>query len=134
MDVAEILGLAAAGVAVGVLSALMGVGGGVLMVPLLVYLGETQHLAEGTSLVVIVPTAIVGVMAHRKRGYVRMTDGLLLGAGGIFGAWVGARVALAIDPDILQKTFAVFLVWVGARLVFRSLKARRAERGQANAS
>lgn len=136
MSVEAFIGLAAAGIAVGVLSGLMGVGGGVLMVPLLVVVvGESQHLAEGTSLLVIVPTAIVGVIAHRRRGYVRMTEGLLLGAGGILGAWIGARVALVIDPEVLQKGFAVFLLWVGLRLSYRALKARRAKSGdQANAS
>lgn len=120
------LSLIAAGFLVGMFSALLGVGGGVLMVPLLVILvDKTQHLAEGTSLLVIVPTAVVGVLAHRKRGYVDVRTGAALGVGGIAGAWIGALLALKIDAGALQKVFAVFMLVVGLRLVITGVWSRR---------
>jgi uncharacterized membrane protein YfcA len=65
--------LALSGVAVGAFSALFGVGGGLLMAPLItVFLDRSQHLAEGTSLLAIIPISIAGVLAHRGRGYVSL--------------------------------------------------------------
>jgi uncharacterized protein len=120
-----------AGVAVGILSALFGVGGGILMVPfLLLALNHTQHLAEGTSLAVIVPTAIAGVVAHRRSGFVSFSNAAWLATGGIGGAWLGAEIALGLDPDILQVLFALFLLLAGIRTLRRGLTARRTERAE----
>ncbi|MGH8573566.1 MAG: TSUP family transporter, partial [Gammaproteobacteria bacterium] len=71
MNVVSAIGIAGAGIGVGVFSALFGVGGGIIMVPFMtLVLDKGQHLAEGTSLLVIVPTAIVGALAHRRAGYI----------------------------------------------------------------
>lgn len=114
-----ILGAAAFGVAVGLLSALFGIGGGIVMVPFMVLLLErSQHLAEGTSLLVIVPTAIAGVIAHRKRGYVSFRLAATLGVGGVVGAFFGARLALSIDENVLVKVFAIFLIVMGLRIIW----------------
>ena len=118
-----ILGTAAFGIGVGVLSAMFGIGGGIAMVPFMVLLLErSQHLAEGTSLLVIVPTAIAGVIAHRKRGYVSFRLAGTLAIGGVVGAFLGARVALSIDADILENVFAIFLIVMGLRII---LEGRR---------
>lgn len=112
------LGIVAFGVLVGVLSALFGIGGGIAMVPFMVLLlDRTQHLAEGTSLLVIIPTAIAGVIAHHKRGYVSFKLGGILAIGGVFGAFIGATLALSIDQEMLQRVFAIFLVLMGARVI-----------------
>jgi uncharacterized protein len=114
-----------AGVAVGGFSALFGVGGGLLMVPFMVLaLDLTQHVAEGTSLLVIVPTAAAGVLAHRRRGYVSYRLGAMLAAGGIGGAYLGAVVAHRIDPADLQRIFGAFVLLMGARLILQGLRAR----------
>ena len=117
-----------AGVVVGILSALFGVGGGLLMVPfMVVVLGETQHVAEGTSLAVIVPTAVVGVLAHLRRGYVSFKLAALVGLAGTAGALLGSSLALAMDADTLQSMFAVLLILMGARTIHQgalSLRAR----------
>ena len=116
------------GVGVGVVSALFGIGGGIIMVPFMVLvLGETQHLAEGTSLLVIVPTALAGVYAHRDARYVNVRTFLAIGVPGAAGAYLGARGALLLDGPDLQKVFAAFLAIVGLRLVLQA-------RGEAGAS
>ena len=123
MSPLEIVGLVFAGLFVGGLSALLGIGGGVVLVPLLVLFGKSQHLAEGTSLLVIVPTAAAGVWAHTRSGFVNARFAVLLGAGGVVGAWVGARVALAVDAGSLQRIFAVFMLAVGAKLLRDGLRS-----------
>ena len=121
-----ILGAAAFGVLVGLLSALFGIGGGLAMVPFMVLILErSQHLAEGTSLLVIIPTAIAGVIAHNKRGYVSFRLAGLLVIGGVFGAFLGARLALEIAEDSLSKVFAVFLVLMGARIIREGVRMSR---------
>ena len=121
-----ILGAACFGVAVGLLSALFGIGGGIVMVPFMVLLLErSQHLAEGTSLLVIIPTAIAGVIAHNKRGYVSFRAAATLAVGGVFGAFLGARLALSLDEDSLENYFAIFLAIMGIRIIIEGVKMMR---------
>jgi uncharacterized membrane protein YfcA len=124
------IGVVTAGVVVGVLSALFGVGGGILMVPFITLaLDESQHLAEGTSLLVIVPTAIAGVVAHNRRGFVSFRHAALLALGGVGGAALGAWLALRLDADVLQKLFGAFVLVMGARLIVSGARdARTANR------
>lgn len=111
---------------VGVTSALFGVGGGILMVPFMVLALEmTQHVAEGTSLLVIVPTALVGTIAHSRRGYVDRRASAALAAGGIVGALIGALVSLELPGDTLQRMFAVVAAIAGARLIYDGMKGSR---------
>jgi uncharacterized protein len=128
LDAGTILLVIGAGIAVGVLSALFGVGGGIMMVPFLVLaLDQTQHIAEGTSLVVIVPTAIAGVLAHRRSGYVSFRAAAWLAIGGISGAWLGAEAALRLEGSVLQTLFGLFLLFSGIMTLRRGLAARRVE-------
>jgi uncharacterized membrane protein YfcA len=118
-----------AGVAVGALSALFGVGGGILMVPFMVLaLDEGQHLAEGTSLLVIVPTAIAGVLIHRRKGYVSFKHAAVLALGGMGGAYAGAALALRLSASTLQIGFGVLMAYSGVRTVRRGIAQLRAER------
>jgi uncharacterized membrane protein YfcA len=120
------LGTVAFGVSVGLLSALFGIGGGVAMVPFMVLLLErSSHLAEGTSLLVIIPTAIAGVIAHHKRGFVSFRHAGWLAVGGVFGAFAGARLALSIDEELLKLLFAVFLALMGVRTIRQGRKVNR---------
>lgn len=121
-----------AGVVVGVLSALFGVGGGLLMVPFMVLvLHEDQHLAEGTSLLVIVPTAVAGSFAHWRSNFVSFKHAGLLALGGIGGVYLGATLALRIDPERLQLMFGVFLAIMGARNMWQGAKRLRTARRSA---
>lgn len=118
--------IAVAGIAVGLLSALLGVGGGLVMVPFMVLaLERSQHVAEGTSLLVIVPTAIAGVIAHRKKGYVFFKHAALIALGGMGSAFLGAALALELAPDVLERTFGAFIVLMGARTAWQGWRNRR---------
>lgn len=120
MGAAHVAALAVVGVATGALSALLGVGGGLILVPALVLgFGFSQHAAEGTSLAVIVPTALLGAIRHTRRGYTRWRPGLTLGVGGIVGGLGGAGLALTLEGLLLQRLFAAFLVVMGVHLVLR---------------
>jgi uncharacterized protein len=118
--------LVAFGVLVGVASGLLGVGGGTLAVPFLtLVVGLSQHAAEATSLVVILPTAIAGSLALRRRRIGDLPLALRLGVVGAVGSVVGALVALALPGGTLRIVFAVFIGLVGLRLVRDGLVAER---------
>lgn len=113
--------LLAVGVGAGGLSAVLGIGGGVVLVPALVLgFGFSQHAAEGTSLAVIVPTALLGAARHTRRGYTDWRAGLTVGLGGVVGAPAGAAVALTLEGLVLQRLFAVLLLVLGLRLLWQS--------------
>lgn len=108
------------GLVVGVFSAAFGIGGGILMAPVLVLAyGLEQHAAQGTSLVVIVPTALAGAIAHHRRGLVDGRLALLMALGGIPGVLIAARAALAIEEDALRAVFGVVVVLSGIRLALQ---------------
>ncbi len=106
------------GLVTGAVSALLGIGGGAIIVPALVILfGYGQHLAEGTSLAIILPTAALGALTHARRGYSDWRAGLELGLGGMIGALLGAELALALPAPVLSRAFAVLLAVVTVLLV-----------------
>ena len=118
MSVGLVVVLVAAGVASGALAGLLGVGGGVFMVPLLVLVaGLDQHEAAATSLCVIVPTALGASRVLAKRGIGDITRALALGTVGAIGAVAGVLLALALPEDTLRIVFAAFLAAVGVRLL-----------------
>ncbi len=105
----------------GVLSGLLGVGGGLLMVPILVMiLGKDMHVAVATSLAIIVPTAIAGVLVHSAAGRVDVRLFLICAcfavAGGILGSWLVGSVSAAV----LRRLFAVVMLIVAVRMFFQS--------------
>ena len=120
-----LLGVAtvAMGLGVGITSALFGVGGGILMVPYMVLvLDLTQHVSEGTSLLVIVPTALVGAIAHARNGYVERASAGWLAVGGVAGAVLGALLGLELDGDTLRRLFAVLVAVVGMKMTYDGIR------------
>ena len=112
------LALAAFGLGTGAAAGLLGVGGGILMVPFLTLaVGLSQHEAEATSLVVVLPTAIAASLALRKRGVGDLGLALRFGVIGAIGGLGGALVALALPASALRIVFAAFLALAGVRLV-----------------
>lgn len=119
------LSMVVVGLATGALSAVLGVGGGIILVPALVLgFAFSQHAAEGTSLAVIVPTALLGAARHTRRGFTRWRTGLTIGAAGTVGGLVGGVVAFALDALLLQRLFAVFLVVMGLHLWLQGRRDR----------
>jgi uncharacterized membrane protein YfcA len=120
------LALVAFGVVVGVASGLLGVGGGTLVVPFLTLaVGLTQHSAEATSLVVILPTAVAGSLALRRHGVGDLGVAIRLGVVGAIGSVLGALLALALSGSVLRVVFAVFIGLVGIRLGYDGLRPER---------
>ena len=111
------------GLAAGVLAGLFGVGGGILFVPTLVFVADlTQLEAEATSLLAILPTALVGSLRQRAYGNVRPRPALVLGVASIAGALVGVRIATSLSEETLRRLFAVLLLAVAAQLAWRCLR------------
>jgi uncharacterized membrane protein YfcA len=116
------IGAIAIGLAGGIVAGLLGVGGGVLFVPgLVIFLGLNQHQAEATSLLAIIPVAIVGTYMQDRYGNVRRGDALLLGLLSVAGAGGGVALANALSGSVLRDAFAVLLLVVAAQFVRRAL-------------
>jgi uncharacterized protein len=118
------IGAIAIGLAGGVVAGLLGVGGGVLFVPgLVIFLSLDQHHAEATSLLAIVPVAMVGTYRHDRYGNVRRNDALLLGVFSLAGAAGGVALANALSGALLRDAFAALIVVVAGQLAHRALRS-----------
>jgi uncharacterized membrane protein YfcA len=116
-----VIGAIAIGLAAGVIAGLLGVGGGVLFVPgLVLFVGLSQDHAEATSLLAIVPVALVGTYRHDRYGNVRRGDALRLGLFSVVGAAGGVALANALSGAVLRYAFAALMVIVAAQLVHRT--------------
>ena len=121
-----IVGLLVFGLFTGAAAGMLGVGGGILMVPFLtLVVGMPQHAAEATSLVVVLPTAIVASIVLHRRGVGDLPTALRFGIVGAVGAALGALAALAVSGHTLRVLFAFFLGLVGLRLARDGLTAKR---------
>jgi uncharacterized protein len=121
------IGAVIIGLAAGIIAGLLGVGGGVLFVPGLVFfLGLDQHHAEATSLLAIVPVALVGTYRQDRYGNVHRHDALLLGLLSLAGAAGGVALANALSGTVLRDAFAALMVIVAAQLVHRTLRGGEA--------
>jgi uncharacterized membrane protein YfcA len=124
---AFLLVLVAFGVLTGVLSGLLGVGGGIFMVPFLVLAGGlSQHHAQATSLLVVLPTALVATRALHRQGVADTRAALRMGLIGTLGSIAGTFLALALPGRPLRLIFACLMVFVGVRLLHdaRRLKSQ----------
>ena len=105
----------------GLVSGLFGVGGGLLFVPLLIlFLGFNSHVAIGTSLLAIIPTAGIGAFRHFAAKSIDIQTALLLAVFAMAGAWVGAGISLGLEAAILRKLYAAFLLVLALRHFFKS--------------
>jgi uncharacterized membrane protein YfcA len=108
------------GAMAGVLAGLFGVGGGILFVPTLTWLGLTQLHAEATSLLAIIPTVLVGVWRQNRYGNVQWRAAAVIGVASIGATVGGAQVAVSLPEHVLRKLFAVLLILTAAQIAWRA--------------
>jgi len=114
------------GLVAGVASGVAGIGGGVIMVPAMVFLlAMDQHLAEGTSLMAILFTAVAGTRVNLRNRRVDLRQATIIGVGGVLSALVGVRLALGLSSESLTRVFGVFVALVGLRMIVKLLRDRR---------
>jgi uncharacterized protein len=118
--VSQVLSYILLGLAAGILSGLVGIGGGILIVPALVFLfGFSQQQAQGTTLALLVlPIGLLAAWTYYKQGFVDIRVVGLIAAGFVVGSFFGARNATAISNEVLGKVFGIFLVLIGLKMIF----------------
>ena len=122
MEAGDLIGALVVGFAAGISSGLLGIGGGVLFVPgLVIFLGETQLTAEATSLLAVIPVAIVGAWRQHRYGNLRLRDGLVVGALSPLGVLAGTALANAVPERALELGFAGVQLYFAYRLGRRAL-------------
>jgi uncharacterized protein len=108
------------GIAAGMLGGMVGIGGGIVIVPALVYfLGFSQKSAQGTSLgLLLLPVGILGVIQYYKQGHVDMKIVGMIAIGFIVGSYFGSKIALSLPQETVKKIFAVLLILVAVKMLF----------------
>src|ERR1700741_4288453 len=116
----EILILLVVGLAAGMLSGMVGVGGGIIIVPALVYfLGFTQHSAHGTTLFMFLfPMGILGVMNYYKAGHVDWKAALFICTTFVAGSYFGSKWAVSLDQVTVKRIFGALIIIMGAKMLF----------------
>jgi uncharacterized membrane protein YfcA len=107
------------GLTAGILSGVVGVGGGIVIVPALVYfLCMSQHQAQGTSLaVLLLPVGALAVYSYYKQGLVDVQATLIIAAAFLVGGFIGSRIAIAMAEDTVRKIFGVILLIVAVKMI-----------------
>lgn len=119
MDTNTILLLILIGLFAGTMSGLVGIGGGVVIVPCLVLiLGFTQHEAQGTSLgLLLLPVGILAVLNYYNKGYIDLRVVGIMCLAFVAGGWIGSKIALSLQQDTVKKIFAVMLFYTGFKMM-----------------
>ncbi|MCB9448298.1 MAG: sulfite exporter TauE/SafE family protein [Flavobacteriales bacterium] len=118
----QILILVATGLAAGYLSGLLGLGGGVIVIPALIYLlGYSQHLAQGTTLgLMVLPIGLAAALEYHKKGFLDVRAALIMAVVFVIGSYMGSKMALQVDAVTLRKGFAVLLVAIALKMFFQT--------------
>ena len=119
MTVQIVLILVLIGLFAGMLSGLIGVGGGIIVVPALVFfLGFSQHEAQGTSLgLLLLPVGILAVANYYKQGYIDVKVVAIMCLAFVLGGWLGSKISLALPEDLVKKIFAVILFYSAFKMM-----------------
>ena len=133
LDVLAAVGLVLLGIASGGLAGLLGVGGGIIMVPVFVlFFSLPAALARGTSLLVILPTSVMGTVRNRKHGNTDVRVATAVGLSGVVTAFAASQISVDLDPDLSNALFAALLLFVAARMLVVELRDRRSRRSAAS--
>ena len=127
MDIQLILIVMLIGIAAGMLSGMVGIGGGLIIVPALVYfLGFSQHTAQGTSLaLILLPVGILAVMQYYKQGHVDIKVVGILAIGFIVGSLFGSKLALSMSQETVKKIFASVMILIAFKMLFLDKKPQQ---------
>lgn len=127
MDVQLIIILILVGIASGMLGGMVGVGGGIIIVPALIFfLGFSQKMAQGTSLgILLLPVGILGVMQYYKQGYIDIKVVLLISLGFLLGNLFGSKIALSLPQETVKKIFAVVMILAAVKMLFFDKKVQQ---------
>lgn len=118
MALSTLLMLMLIGLLAGMLSGLIGVGGGIIMVPLLLLMGFSQHQAQGTSLaVLVVPVTAVAVYNYYKEGYIDWRFAAVIAIFFVVGGYFGSKLAISVDQKILKKVFGMILLLIAGKMI-----------------
>ena len=117
---ATIVILLSIGLMAGILSGLVGIGGGIVIVPALVYfMSMSQHDAQGTSLaVLLLPVGILAVYQFYNAGHVDIKSALMISLTFVVGGYIGSKIAISIDQTMLKKVFGIFLFLLSIKMIF----------------
>lgn len=120
MDTQTVLIVVMVGIAAGILGGLVGVGGGIIIVPALIYfLGFSQKTAQGTSLgLIMLPVGILGVLQYYKQGHVDFRVVGILAVGFLIGSFFGSKIALGLSQETVKKIFAVLMILIAVKMLF----------------
>ena len=120
MEMQTILIVILIGIFAGMLGGLVGVGGGLIIVPSLIYfLGFSQHAAQGTSLgLILLPVGILGVLQYYKQGNVDFRVVAILAVGFLIGSFFGSKIALSLPQETVKKIFAIFMIIMAIKMLF----------------
>lgn len=124
MTTSTVLVLIAIGLAAGAMSGFIGIGGGVIMVPALVYIvGLSQHEAQGTSLILMLPPiGILAVMNYYKAGQVNISYGIIIAIAFIVGGYFGSKWALKLSPSIVKLVFGFLMLYISFKMIYGGYK------------
>ena len=126
MTIQTILILVVIGIAAGILGGLVGVGGGIIIVPSLVYfLSFSQKSAQGTSLgLLLLPVGIFGVLQYYKQGHVDLRVVAIIAVGFLAGSYFGSKIALSLPQETVKKIFAIMLLLIAFKMLFIDKKVK----------
>lgn len=115
-------GLLLTGIVAGVMSGLVGIGGGVIIVPIFVFFfGFSQHLAQGTTLAVLIPpVGLLAAFAYYRAGQVNLPAAMIVAAGFVVGGYLGARYAVSVSNLVLQRIFGAAMLVIALRMLIGS--------------
>ena len=124
MDFNTLLILIAIGLLAGLLSGFIGVGGGIIIVPALVFfVGMSQHGAQGTSLALMLPP--IGILAaynYYRAGEVDITYAVIIGLAFVIGGYLGSKISLKLSPHVVKFTFGLIMLYVSIRMIWASYR------------
>jgi uncharacterized membrane protein YfcA len=110
----------ATGAIAGLIAGFLGIGGGILLVPMMVgLLGLTQHKAHGTSLAIIIPIAIISAIVYALFGHINWTLVAIIGSGSVIGVIIGAKLMMKVPAHRLRQLFGIYTIAIATLLLLR---------------